>query len=160
MASASNFRTALHRRNVIYTRATLSRTKASAKRSVMAATLSRVTSCIQIRAQLRPFQVKAMFKQHVNIMIWTWILRLQTASRNEFTCKNEQLRLTIDLDVASLHGDVLNVHSPTVSNLSESFPKTFIRSCMARHRNCWSINDGVALACILRPDKRRWAVLS
>ena len=43
---------------------------------------------MQIRAQFRLFQVKAMFKQHVNLMIWTWILRLQTASRNEFPCKN------------------------------------------------------------------------
>ena len=43
---------------------------------------------MQIRAQFRLFQVKAMFKQHVTLMIWTWILRLQTASRNEFPCKN------------------------------------------------------------------------
>ena len=49
------------------------------------------TSCIQIGAQFRHFQVKAMFKQHVNLMIWTWILRLQTASRNEFPCKNKRL---------------------------------------------------------------------
>ena len=88
MASASNFRTSLRRHNVIYTRATFSRTKASAKWSVTATTLSRVTSRIQNRAQFRLFQVKAMFKQHVNLMIWTWILRLQTASRNEFPCKN------------------------------------------------------------------------
>ena len=71
-----------------YTRATFSRTKASAKWSVTTTTLSRVTSPIQISAQFRLFQVKAMFKQHVNLMIWTWILRLQTASRNECPCKN------------------------------------------------------------------------
>ena len=47
---------------------------------------------MQIRAQFRHFQVKAMFKQHVNVMIWTWILRLQTASRNEFPCKNVRLQ--------------------------------------------------------------------
>ena len=87
MASASNFRTSLRRHNVIYTRATFSRTKASAKWPVTAATLSSVTSCKQIRAQFRLFQVKAMFKQHVNLMIWTRILRLQTASRNELPCK-------------------------------------------------------------------------
>ena len=52
-----------------------------------------VTSCMQIRAHVRPFQVKAMFKQHVNLMIWTWILRLQTAWRNEFPCKNCGLSL-------------------------------------------------------------------
>ena len=72
----------------IYMHAMFSRPKASAKWSVTAATLSRVTSCIQIRAQFRPFQVKAMFKQHVNLVIWTWILRLQTASCNKFPCKN------------------------------------------------------------------------
>ena len=83
-----NFRTSLRRHNVIYTHATFSRTKESAKWPVTAATHSIVTSCMQIRAQLRLFQVKAMFKQHVNLMIWTWILRLQTASRNEFPCKN------------------------------------------------------------------------
>ena len=83
-----NFRTSLRRQNVIYTRATFSRTKVSAKWSVTAATLSSVTSCMEIRAQCRLFQVKVMFKQHVNLMIWTWILRLQTASRNEFPCKN------------------------------------------------------------------------
>ena len=88
MASASNFRTSLRRNNVIYTLATFSRTKASAKWSVTAATLSSVTPCMQIRAQFRLFQVKAMFKQHANLMIWTWILRFQTASRNEFPCKN------------------------------------------------------------------------
>ena len=76
-----------------YTRATFSRTKASAKWSVTSATPSRVTSCIQIRAQIRPFQVKVMFKQHVNLMIWTWILRLQTASHNEFLCKNSGLQI-------------------------------------------------------------------
>ena len=32
---------------------------------------SSVTSCMQIRAQFRLFQVNAMFKQHVNPMIWT-----------------------------------------------------------------------------------------
>ena len=88
MASASNFRTSLRRNNVIYTRATFSRTKASVKWSVTAATLSSVTSCMQIMAKFRLFQVKVMFKQHVNLMIWTWILRLQTASRNEYPCKN------------------------------------------------------------------------
>ena len=31
-------------------------------------TLSSVTSCMHIRAQFRFFQVKAMFKQHVNLM--------------------------------------------------------------------------------------------
>ena len=93
MASASNFRTSLRRHNVIYTRATFWRTKAFAKWSVTATTLSRVTSCIQIRAQLRLFQVKAMFKQHVNLMIWTWSMRLQTASRNEFPCKNTCKRM-------------------------------------------------------------------
>ena len=51
-----NFRTSVRRHNVIYTRATLSRTKASAKWSVTAATLSSVTSCMQIRAQLRLFK--------------------------------------------------------------------------------------------------------
>ena len=83
MASASNFRTSLRHHNVIYTRATFPRTKSSAKWSVTAATLSRVTLCIHIRAKFMPFQVKSMFKQHVNLMIWTWILGLQTASRNE-----------------------------------------------------------------------------
>ena len=82
MASASSFWTSLRRNNVTYTRATFSRTKASAKCSVTATTLSRVTSCIQIRAQFRHFQVKAMFKQHVNLMIWTWI------------CSYKQLRVT------------------------------------------------------------------
>ena len=62
--------------------------KASAKWSVTAATLYSVTSCMQIKAQFRLFQVKAMFKQHINLMIWTWILRLQTALRNKFPCKN------------------------------------------------------------------------
>ena len=76
------------------TRAMISRTKASAKWSVTAATYSSVTSCMQIRAQFRLFQVKAMFKQHVNLMIWTWILRLQTASRNEFPCKNQVFPIT------------------------------------------------------------------
>ena len=52
--------------------------------AVMASTLSSVTSCMQIRAQFRLFQEKAMFKQHMNLIIWTWILQLQTASRNEF----------------------------------------------------------------------------
>ena len=52
-----------------YTRATFSRTKASAKWSVTTTTLSRVMSPIQISAQFRLFQVKAMFKQHVNLMI-------------------------------------------------------------------------------------------
>ena len=84
-----NFRTSLRRPNVIYMRATFSWTKASAKWSVTAATHSSETSCMQIRAQFRLSQVKAMFKQHVNLMIWTLILRLQTASRNEFPCKNK-----------------------------------------------------------------------
>ena len=92
MASASNFRTSLRRHNVIYTPSTFSRTKASAKWSVTTETCSSVTSCMQIRAQFRLFQVKAMFKQHVNLIIWTWILRLQTASRNEFPCKNLALQ--------------------------------------------------------------------
>ena len=83
-----NFRTSLRRLNAIYTRATFSRTKTSAKWSATAATHSSVTSCMQIRAQFRLFQVKAMFKQHVNLMIWAWILRLQTPSRNEFPWKN------------------------------------------------------------------------
>ena len=82
-----NFRTSLRRDNVIYTRAKFSQTKALAKWSVTAATYSSVTACMQIRAQFRLFRVKAMFKQHVNLMIWTWILRLQTASRNEIPCK-------------------------------------------------------------------------
>ena len=88
-----NFRTSLRRHNVIYTctRATFSRTKASAKWSVAATTQSSVTSYMQIRAKFRLFQVKAMFKQHVNLMSWTWILRLQTASRNEFPAKNIHL---------------------------------------------------------------------
>ena len=86
-----NFRTSLHRHNVIYTHATFSRTKASAKWSVTAATHSSVTSCMHFRAQFRLFQVNAMFKQHVDLVIWTWILRFQTASRNEFPCKNSGL---------------------------------------------------------------------
>ena len=50
-----NFRTSLRRHNVIYTRATFSRTKASAKWSVTAATHSNETSCMRIRAQFRLF---------------------------------------------------------------------------------------------------------
>ena len=42
---------------------------------------------MQIRAQFRLFQVIAMFKQHLNLMNCTWILQLQTASRNKFPCK-------------------------------------------------------------------------
>ena len=61
-----NVRTSLRRHNVIYTRTTFSRTKASAKWPVTAATLSRVTSCIQIRAQFRPVQVKAMFSTRIS----------------------------------------------------------------------------------------------
>ena len=83
-----NFRASFRRHNIIYTRATFSRTKASAKWSVTAAMHCSVPSSMQIRALFRLFQVKAMFKQHVNLMIWTWLLRLQTASRNEFPCKN------------------------------------------------------------------------
>ena len=44
---------------------------------------------MQIRAQFRLFQAKAMFKQHANLRIWTWILWLQTASRNELPCKKK-----------------------------------------------------------------------
>ena len=95
MASASSFRTSLRLHNVIYMCAKFSPTKVSANRSVKAAVLSRVTSCIQIRAQFRPFQAKAMFKQHLNLMIWTWILRLQTASCNKFPCKNNELFLLV-----------------------------------------------------------------
>ena len=83
-----NFRISLRRHKVIFKRATFLRTKASAKWSVTAATHFSVMSCMKIRAQFRLFQVKAMFKQHVNLMIWTWILRLQTALRNKFPCKN------------------------------------------------------------------------
>ena len=83
-----NFRKSLRRHNVIYTCATFSRAKALAKWWVTATTHRSVTSCMQIRAQFRLFQVKAMFKQRVNLMIWTWILRRQTASRNKFPCKN------------------------------------------------------------------------
>ena len=90
MASSSNFRMSL-RCHVMYTHATFSRTKAPAKWSVTATKLSRVTSCIQIRAQLKLFQVKVMFKQHMNLMIWTWILRLRTAWWNDFPCKNLDL---------------------------------------------------------------------
>ena len=61
-----NFRTSLRRHNVMYTRATFSRTKSSAKWPVTAATHTSATSCMQIRAQFRLFQVKAMFKKHVN----------------------------------------------------------------------------------------------
>ena len=68
------------RHNVIFTRAMFSWMKASAKWSVTAATLSSVTSCMQIGAQFRLFQVKATFKQHVNLMIWTCILRLKQLS--------------------------------------------------------------------------------
>ena len=101
--SSVNFRTSLRRHNVIYTRATFSRTKASAKWSVKAATHFSVASCMQIRAQFRLFQVKAIFKQYVNLMIWTWILRLQTASRDEFPCKNCGLSMLIHVhDVISL----------------------------------------------------------
>ena len=82
------FSNVITRHNVIYTCATFSRMKASAKWSLTAVTLSSVTSCMQIRAQFRLFQVKAMFKQHVNLMIWTWILWLQTALRDLFPCKN------------------------------------------------------------------------
>ena len=45
------------------------------------------------QGQGRLFWVKVMSKQHVNLMIWTWILRLQTASRNEYPCKNAFLWL-------------------------------------------------------------------
>ena len=72
-----------------------SRTKASVKWSVTATTIYSVMTCMQIRAQFRLFQVKAMFKQHVNLMIWTSILWLQTASRKEFPCKNGCLNLPV-----------------------------------------------------------------
>ena len=41
-----------------------------------------------------------MFKQHMNLMIWTGILRLQTASRNEFPCKNTILKNIFDFTTA------------------------------------------------------------
>ena len=57
MASVSNFRTSLRRYYAIDARNIL-RTKSSAKWSVKAAMLSRVTLCKKIRAQFRLWQVK------------------------------------------------------------------------------------------------------
>ena len=56
------------------------------------ATHSGVMPCMQIRSKFRLFQVKAMFKQNVNLMVWTLILRLQKASRNKFSCKNQNVK--------------------------------------------------------------------
>ena len=72
----------ISRHNVIYTCAMFSRTKASAKWSVTAATHSSVPSSMQTRVLFRLFQVKAMFKQHVNLMIWTWLLLNQCFKRS------------------------------------------------------------------------------
>ena len=134
MASASNFRMSLRRHNVIYKRATFLRTKASAKWSDTATTLSRVTPRIQIRAQFRLLQVKAMFKQLMNLMIWTWILRLQTASRNEFPCKNSCLHIK---EHYVLNGDHRKVTYIYKANFSIVHKNVIISS----YSGIWSIKS-------------------
>ena len=120
--------TFLRRHNVIYTHAMFSQMKASVKLSVTAATLSNVTSCMQIRAQIRLFQVKAMFKQHVNHMIWIWILRLQTASRNKFPCKNNSFPPSQHWFYASLSQNPL-----TWKETIWTWPKQ--KHCLHKHHN-------------------------
>ena len=64
---------------------TFSWLKASVKWSVKAATLSHVKSCKQFGRSLGFVKLETMFKQYVNLMIWTWtFVHLTTASCNKF----------------------------------------------------------------------------
>ena len=77
MASALNF-PSLRCHNSIDPLIMFSCTKASTKWSVKAAMFN---YAIQIRAHLGFYKLKPMFKQHMNLMIWTWIF----AASNSFS---------------------------------------------------------------------------
>ena len=126
-------------------------TKASAKWSVKAATHFSVASCIQIRAQFRLFQVKAMFKQYVNLMIRTWILRLQTASCNEFPCKNCGLSMLIHVH------DVISLQDATSYDRKKTCCIVTLRSNPLPHRDIiWSFakradpDQAACKSCLIR----------
>ena len=71
-----------------------------------------------------------MFKQHVNLMICTWILRHQTALRNEFPCKNGALR------VNKKTADGRRIHLWIVGKWSHAFHH--IDWSLSHVTMCWS----------------------
>ena len=82
MASVSNFPTPVHRHNR-KDACNVFANKSISKMISQGHIVSRVTLRKQISAQFRLCQEKAMFQQHVNLMILTWIFAASNSSMQE-----------------------------------------------------------------------------